>query len=103
MQVGCPWKPISIGNNQNWNWDYPALSKTKHLFRLFHLYTETDSFSVSIELKQQNSYQNSLNESIFWYFFRKFGAVLVCFGLFRNSLFRLFRFYTKTESFDVSI
>ncbi len=25
------------------------------------------------------------------------------FGLFRNSLFRLFRFYTKTESFDVSI
>ncbi len=25
------------------------------------------------------------------------------FGLFRNSLFRLFGFYTKTESFDVSI
>jgi hypothetical protein len=27
----------------------------------------------------------------------------VCFGLFRNSLFWLFRFYTKTENFDVSI
>jgi hypothetical protein len=25
------------------------------------------------------------------------------FGLFRNSLFRLFRFYTETESFNVSI
>jgi hypothetical protein len=25
------------------------------------------------------------------------------FGLFRNSLFWLFRFYTETESFDVSI
>jgi hypothetical protein len=27
----------------------------------------------------------------------------VCFGLFQNSLLRLFRFYTETESFDVSI
>jgi hypothetical protein len=32
-----------------------------------------------------------------------FGAVSVCFDLFRNSLFWLFRFYTETESFDVSI
>jgi hypothetical protein len=30
-------------------------------------------------------------------------VVSVCFGLSRNSLFRLFRFYTETESFDVSI
>ncbi len=30
-------------------------------------------------------------------------VVSVCFGLFQNSLFRLFHFYTETESFDVSI
>ncbi len=42
-------------------------------------------------------------DSIFWYFFTKVRVVLVCFGLFHNSVFRLFRFYTKTESFDVSI
>jgi hypothetical protein len=34
---------------------------------------------------------------------RKVRAVSVCFGLFRNSLFWFFRFYTQTESFDVSI
>jgi hypothetical protein len=32
-----------------------------------------------------------------------FRFVPVCFGLFRNSLFRLFRLFTETESFDVSI
>jgi hypothetical protein len=32
-----------------------------------------------------------------------FETVSVCFGLFRNSLFRLFRFHTETESFDVLI
>jgi hypothetical protein len=46
---------------------------------------------------------DSLTESIFLYFFRKFWVVSVCFGLFLNSLFRLFRFYTETESFDVLI
>jgi hypothetical protein len=49
---------------------------------------------------KQKSNQNNFTESIFWYFFPK---ILCCFGLFRNSLFRLFRFYTETESFDVSI
>ena len=29
-----------------------ALSETKHLFRLFRFYTETESFDVSIEPKQ---------------------------------------------------
>ncbi len=36
-------------------------------------------------------------------FFRFFPVWFVFFGLFRNSLFRLFCFYTETESFDVSI
>ncbi len=45
-------------------------------------------------------------KSTVWYrayfgiFFWIFRVVSVCFGLFRNSLFR---FYTETESFDVSI
>jgi hypothetical protein len=52
--------------------------------------------------KQKNN-RNSVIESIFWYFITKFRIVSVCFGLFQNSLFRLFQFCTKTESFDVSI
>jgi hypothetical protein len=35
--------------------------------------------------------------------FKKFVQSLFCFGLFQNSLFRLFGFYTEIESFDVSI
>ncbi len=35
--------------------------------------------------------------------FRFFSFVSVFLGLFQNSLFRLFRFYTETEGFDVSI
>ncbi len=49
---------------------------------------------------KQKSNRNSLIESIVWYVFRKFRDVLVfpvCFGLFRNSLFRLSRFYTETQ------
>ncbi len=43
-------------------------------------------------------------DSIFWYFFTKVRVFfLFCFGLFHNSLFWLFRYYTETESFDVSI
>jgi hypothetical protein len=48
-----------------------------------------------------------LTDSLFWYFFPEnlgfFWFVSVCFGLFQNSLYRLFCFYTKTESFDVLI
>jgi hypothetical protein len=80
-----------------------ALSKTKRLFRLFRFYTETESFGVSIEPKQTEVNRNSFIESIFLYFFQKARVVSFCFGLFRNSLFRLFRFHTEKESFDVSI
>jgi len=52
---------------------------------------------------KQKTNQNSLIGSIFWSFFRKFRVVSVCFGLFRNSLFQLFLFYTKTECFNVLI
>ena len=39
----------------------------------------------------------------FFRFFRFFRIFPVFFVLFQNSLFQLFRFYTETESFDVSI
>ncbi len=39
----------------------------------------------------------------FFLFFSVFSVFSGCFGLFRNSWFRMFRFYTETESFDVSI
>jgi hypothetical protein len=41
---------------------------------LFHFYTKTESFDVSVEPKQTEDQPNSLIESIFWYF-----LVLVCF------------------------
>ncbi len=39
----------------------------------------------------------------FFRFFSFFSFFLVFFGLFQNSLFRLFSFYAETEGFDVSI
>ncbi len=56
-----------------------------------------------LKRNKQKSNPNSLIESLFRYFFKKFRVFPVCFGLFRNSLFRLFFFYTETESFDVKI
>jgi hypothetical protein len=58
---------------------------------------------------KQKTKRNSLVGSIFCNFYRKlrvftvFPFFSIFFGLFRNSLFRLFRFYTETKSFDVSI
>jgi hypothetical protein len=82
-----------------------ALSETERLFRLFRSYIETERFDVLIEPKQTEDQPKQLG-SIFWYFFRKFRGFpvfSVWFGLFWNSLFQLFRFYTETESFSVSI
>jgi hypothetical protein len=62
---------------------------------------------------KQKTNQNSLiSGAYFAIFHRKFWGFLgfkgflifsVLSGLFRKRLFRLFRFYTETESFDVSI
>jgi hypothetical protein len=100
-----------------------ALSETKRLFRLFRFYTETENFDVSIEPKQTGDQPKQFDKEhillfftenvefsrffsilfgffrIFFVFFRFF-RFFRFFGLFRNSLFRLFRFYTETESFD---
>jgi hypothetical protein len=94
-----------------------ALSETKCLFWLFRFYTETESFNVSIEPKQTEDQPKQFdrehillyfteNLRFFWYilvFKGFFGFFRFVSGLFRNSLFWLFRFYTETESFDVSI
>ncbi len=74
-----------------------------NLFRLFHFYTETESFDVLIEPKQT---ENQPKQFILVFFPENLGLFSffsVCFGLFQNSLFRLFHFYTKTESLDVLI
>jgi hypothetical protein len=84
-----------------------ALSITKCLFQLFRFYTKTESFGVLIERKQTEEQPKQFNiELILVFFSENFGFfrfASVCFGLFQNSLFWLFRFYTETESFDVSI
>ncbi len=94
-----------------------ALLETKRLFRLFRFCTETESFDVSIEPKQTGDQPKQFdrehillffteNVEFFRFFFSDFFGFFgffVFFGffsLFRNSLFRLFRFYTETESFD---
>ncbi len=88
-----------------------ALSETKRLFRLFRFYTETESFDVWIEPKLTEDQPKQFEREHILLFvtenvgvFRFFSFFLLhFFGLFRNSLFRLFRFYTETESFDVLI
>jgi hypothetical protein len=85
-----------------------ALSETKRLFWLFRFYTETESFDVSIKPKQIEDQPKQFDrEHILQFFTENLGFSLLVFfrffGLFRNSLFRLFRFYTVKERFNVSI
>ncbi len=41
-----------------------ALSETKRLFRLFRFYTETESFDVSIELKQKEDQPKQFDREV---------------------------------------
>ncbi len=99
-----------------------ALSETKRLFRLFRFHNETESFDVSIEPKQTKDQPKQFDrEHIlqflqkiygFFRFFRFFSVFFSVFSFFSRffrfvskqfvSVFRLFRFYTATESFDWS-
>jgi hypothetical protein len=65
--------------------------------------TETESFGILIELKQTEEQHKRAYFGIFSENLELFRFVSLCFSLFRNSLFRLFRFYTETESVNVSI
>ncbi len=89
-----------------------ALSETKRLFRLFRFKTETESFDVWIEQKQTEDQPKQFDrEHILQFFTENLGFLrfflflffCVFFGLFQNSLLRLFCFYTEAESFNVSI
>jgi hypothetical protein len=62
-----------------------SLSETKRLFRLFHFYTETESFDISIEPKQTEDQPKKFDREYILVFLWKVTVVLVCFGWFRNS------------------
>jgi hypothetical protein len=50
-----------------------ALSETKRLFRLFHFYTEIESFEVSIEPKQTEDQPKQFDrDHVLLFFCRKF-------------------------------
>jgi hypothetical protein len=55
------------------------------LFWLFRFYTKTESFDVSIELKQTGDPPKQFKREYIWVFFWTFRVVSVCFGLLRNS------------------
>ncbi len=105
--VGCPSKLVSIQNNRNGTETSFVTIRNKTFVLVVSLLYQNRDFSMfRLNRNKQKSNRNSLIWTIFWYFFRKFRVFQffsVCFGLFRNTLFRLFRFYTETESFDVSI
>jgi hypothetical protein len=54
---------------------------------LFRFYTETESFDVSIELKQTGDPPNSLKESIFGYFSEHLGLFLFVSVCYETVLF----------------
>ncbi len=62
-----------------------VIIRNKHLFWLFHFYTETESFDISIEPKQIEDQLKQFDREHILVFFRKFWVVLICFSLFRNS------------------
>ncbi len=93
-----------------------VLSKTKRLFRLFHFYTETETFDVSKEPKQTEDQPKQFGrEHILFFFYRKFKVFpffpfFFCFFrfvskpfvsvvslLYRNREFRLNRNKQKTQ------
>jgi hypothetical protein len=80
------------------------------LFRLFRVYTETESFGVSIEPKETEDQPKQFDRE---HILKIFQQILCCFMLFRfvsvrfvcfeTVCFGCFEFYTETASFDVSI
>ena len=72
-----------------------ALSETKHLFRLFRFYNETESFNVSIEPKQTEDQPKQFDrEHILLFVYRKFRLF---------PLFSFFRFVLKQFVLVVSL
>ncbi len=74
-----------------------ALSKTKCLFQLFRLFTETESFDVSIEPKQTEDQPKQFDrEHILLYFTENLG--FLSFFLFFSGFFSFFVFFLRFVS-----
>jgi hypothetical protein len=78
-----------------------ALSETKHLFRLFHFYTETESFDVSIEPKQTGDQPKQFDREHILLFFTENLGFLGFFVFFR--FFRFFQFFWFVSKQFVSV
>jgi hypothetical protein len=79
-----------------------ALSKTKCLFRLFRFYTETESFDVSIELKQTEDQPKQFDREHILIFFTKNSGFFQFFRYFL-SFFRFFLFFLFVSKQFVSV
>jgi hypothetical protein len=118
---GCPSKLVSIRNNRNWNRNlFRHYPKQNVCFGCFASIPKQSVSMFRLNRNKQKINRNSLIGSIFCNFLHKiygffgfFGFFLGFFGFFGFfsrffrfvskqfvSVFRLFRFYTETESFD---
>ncbi len=126
FRLGCPSKLVSIRNNRNWNRNlFRHYPKHNVCFGCFASIPEQRVSMFRLNRNKQKTNRNSLIGSMFSNFLQKmygffgfFGFFLVFFGFFCFfrffsrffrfvskqfvSVFRLFLFYTVTESFDSS-
>ncbi len=127
--LGCPSKLVSIRNNRNWNRNlFRHYPKQNVCFGCFASIPKQRVSIFRLNRNKQKTIRNSLIGSIFCSFYRKFmvfSFFSVFFGFFSVfsffsrffrffsrffrfvskkfvSVFRLFRFYTETESCDWS-
>jgi hypothetical protein len=123
MGIGCPSKLVSIGNNRNWNRNlFRHYPKQNVCFGCFASIPKQRVSMFRLNRNKQKTNRKSLMGAYFAIFYRKFMVFMVFsvfsvffsvfsfffvfFRFFRFvseqfvSVFRLFRFYTETESFD---
>ncbi len=107
VQVGCPSKLVSIRNNRNWNRNlfrhYP-----KHNVCFASMYTETESFDVSIEPKQtKDKPKQFVREHILQFFTENFWffRIFLFFHFFLgfSVFFSFFSVCFETVCFGVSV
>jgi hypothetical protein len=124
FELGCPSKLVSIRNNRNWNRNlFRHYPKQNVCFDGFASIPKQRVSMFRLNRNKQKTNRNSLIGSIYCNFLQKidgffdfsvfFGFVLGFFGFFGFFprffrfvlkqfvlVFRLFLFYTETESFD---
>ncbi len=79
-----------------------AISETKRLFQLFRFYTETESFDVSIELKQTKDQQKQFDREHILIFFTENLGFFRFFSVF-SVFFSVFPVCFETVCFGVSL